>query len=147
MSLASSDLSIGIGIVVRFYPKPELKDEFRQALYDLIDEMSKEPTFINSIMYQDIDNLDALLHYETWAESKESFYENQWDKPYRQEYEKPGFGTLCQTTRDYLIGYRNRISQRRRASNKEKTRRRGGHSNGALHYNQKVILPQRLCGL
>ena len=40
-------------------------------------------------MYQDIDNLDALLHYETWAESKESFYENQWDKPYRQEYEKP----------------------------------------------------------
>lgn len=76
-----------IALVVRFYPKEGQKQEFKNALFDLVDTMSKESTFVNAIVHEDLAEPGVLVIYEIWRETRESFLENQYLKGYRVPFE------------------------------------------------------------
>lgn len=75
-------------IYIRFRIKPGRREEFRQALYNIIETMKHEPTWIDAIVLDDPENPDDLLLYETWAGSKEAWIAEQLDREYRVPYEK-----------------------------------------------------------
>lgn len=72
---------------VKLHVKPEAVDEWRQALDEIVDAMSKETAFIACYLHRDAQDEHLFTLYERWAEpSVEAFLSNQM-KPYRVAYE------------------------------------------------------------
>lgn len=72
---------------IRFKIKPGMKDAFRESLFAMINNFRNEPSFVNAIVSDDLDNPDDLHIYEIWQGTRESWVEEEFSKPYRKEYE------------------------------------------------------------
>ncbi|MFS0817058.1 antibiotic biosynthesis monooxygenase [Lysinibacillus sp. 1 U-2021] len=86
---------------IRFKVKPGKKEVFRNSLYSLVEVMSKEPTFINAIISDDIEKPDDLVIYEIWQGTKDSWLQEELPKPYRKKYEE----ILGDLLEDRIISY------------------------------------------
>lgn len=84
--MPSSDLAF----YVQFHVKPEYVEEWKKAAMEVIDDMSKEDTFVTCYMHQDAEDANKFTLYERWSEpSREAFMKNQLEaKEYRKVYEE-----------------------------------------------------------
>ena len=81
--MASQDLVF----YVKCRVKPDRIDAWRQAVAAIIDQMSREDTFVSCQLHVDAQDPTLFTLYERWAEpSVEAFLQRQ-DKPYRRAYE------------------------------------------------------------
>ncbi|QDH68926.1 putative quinol monooxygenase [Marilutibacter alkalisoli] len=72
---------------VKCHVRPERVDEWRQAVTEVIEKMSKEDTFVSCHLHRDANDPTLFTLYERWAEpSVEVFLERQ-AKPYREAYD------------------------------------------------------------
>lgn len=72
---------------VKLFVKAEFVQEWKDAVREVITEMSKEDAFISCYMHQDMHDATQFTLYERWAEpSVAAFLENQ-NKPYRVAYD------------------------------------------------------------
>jgi quinol monooxygenase YgiN len=72
---------------VKLFVKPDRVDEWKTAVTRIIEEMSKEETFVSCYLHQDASDENHFTLYERWAEpSVEAFLRNQM-KPYRIAYD------------------------------------------------------------
>jgi len=76
-----------IVLIVRFIPKLGKYAAFRDHLFELIEKMSQEPDFVNTIVHDDLENSDQLVLYEIWSGSRERWLREQPPKAYRADYE------------------------------------------------------------
>jgi len=74
---------------VKFHLKPEHVDEFKRSLLELVNEMSKEETFVSTFLHQDSTDPYKYTIYERWREpNMDAFFQNQLKgKVYREYYE------------------------------------------------------------
>lgn len=67
--------------------KPECVEAWRKAVTEIIEQMSREDTFVSCQLHVDAQDPTLFTLYERWAEpSVESFLQRQ-DTPYRRAYE------------------------------------------------------------
>jgi quinol monooxygenase YgiN len=72
-------------IIARFQLKENSdKQAFFDNLKPLFDTMSKEPSFVNGIVHENIDNPNEVVFYEIWNCSKETWLAEEESKAYRQ---------------------------------------------------------------
>lgn len=72
---------------VKLLVKPERVEEWKEAFYEIVEAMSKDPAFVSCYLHRDANDKTQFTLYERWAEpSVEAFLENQM-KPYRVEYD------------------------------------------------------------
>jgi quinol monooxygenase YgiN len=74
-------------LIVRFVPKLGKYADFRDHLFTLVEKMSREPDFVNTMVHDDLENPDQLVLYEIWSGNKERWLHEQPPKVYRAEYE------------------------------------------------------------
>ena len=79
-----------IVFLVEFNIKPKYRAAFVKSLTKLIDDMSKEDTYVYSYLSQDSKDENKFVIHERWSESSfEAFVNNQLKaKSYRNDYEK-----------------------------------------------------------
>ncbi|MET3981850.1 quinol monooxygenase YgiN [Mucilaginibacter sp. UYP25] len=75
-------------LLIKFTANAGNKKEFKRLLMELFEAISKEPTFVNAILHEGVQQPDEILVYETWNETLENFLKVQMVKPYRALYEK-----------------------------------------------------------
>ncbi len=80
-------MSETIAFIVHLPGKPEHRDELESGLLDVLEQMAKEPDFINTFLHRSADDPDTLILYETWACSREYFQTHHLARPYRSAYE------------------------------------------------------------
>ncbi|WP_372640351.1 putative quinol monooxygenase [Ancylomarina sp.] len=75
---------------VKYHIKPEYVEEFQERLFELVDNMTQEPTFVSAFVHEDTEDSTRFSMYERWTEaSKEDFMNYQMAaKDYRKVYEK-----------------------------------------------------------
>jgi quinol monooxygenase YgiN len=73
--------------IVHLPGKPEYREELEMKLLKVLEEMAKEPDFINTYLHRSVDDPDTLVLYETWACSEERFKSHHLSRPYRKDYE------------------------------------------------------------
>ncbi|MGO4330332.1 putative quinol monooxygenase [Cupriavidus sp. 2TAF22] len=73
--------------IVHLPGKPEHREEIEEKLLHVLEEMSKEPDFINTYLHRSVEDPDTLVLYETWACSEHYFKSHHLSRPYRQAYE------------------------------------------------------------
>jgi quinol monooxygenase YgiN len=72
---------------VKLFVKPGRVDEWKAAVTEVIEAMSREEAFISCYMHQDAGDENHFTLYERWAEpSVDAFLRNQM-KPYRIAYD------------------------------------------------------------
>jgi quinol monooxygenase YgiN len=72
---------------VNLFVKPDRVEEWKAAVTEIIEEMSKEDAFVACYLHQDAHDENHFTLYERWAEiSVETFLQNQM-KPYRIAYD------------------------------------------------------------
>lgn len=83
-------MSNHLAFYVQFHCKPEKVEEWKQGALKVIDQMSKEDTFVETYLHQDTEDSTRFSLYERWSEpTREAFFENQLNaKPYRSAYEE-----------------------------------------------------------
>lgn len=77
-----------IVLIVRFYVNAASKPLFQEKLKQLFEHISREHTFVNASLQEDIEHPEQLLVYELWQETRESFLKNQMTKSYRSAFER-----------------------------------------------------------
>lgn len=84
--MSSGDLAF----YVQFQVKPECVQEWKDAVMEVIDNMSTESTFVTCYMDREVQNPNRFTLYECWNEpSFEAFMQNQVEaKSYRKAYEE-----------------------------------------------------------
>ena len=84
--MASSDLVFYVQLQV----KPECVQEWKDAVIEVINHMSKENTFVTCYLHRDAQDVNRFTLYERWSElSIEAFIANQLEaKSYRKAYEE-----------------------------------------------------------
>lgn len=60
-------------IVVRFVLKPGARDAFLTALRGLVDNLSRDSSFVEGRIHVDTARPNEVIFYETWRETKDSF--------------------------------------------------------------------------
>ena len=75
---------------VQLHVKPEYAQEWKDAVMEVIDRMSKETTFVSCYLHQDTEDANRFTRYERWNEpTVEAFVKNQMQaKLYRKSYEE-----------------------------------------------------------
>ncbi|MFC5452401.1 putative quinol monooxygenase [Paenibacillus aestuarii] len=86
---------------IRFKIKPGKKESFRDSLFSMINNFRNEPTFVNAIVSDDLDNPNDLVIYEIWQGTRENWIQEELPKPYRSEYE----GALSSLIEDRIISW------------------------------------------
>jgi quinol monooxygenase YgiN len=90
-------------LLVRFTPKPGKKEVFFERLTELVEKMRVEQAFIGAVIHDDIDDSNALLMYETWQGTRESWLSTELARPYRAEYESALTDLLETRTAQWLL--------------------------------------------
>ena len=75
-------------LVVRFRPKPGQREQFMKHLHELVDTMSKEAAFVNTVIHDDIEQPGDIVLYETWSCSRDTWIAEERTRPYRAGYER-----------------------------------------------------------
>jgi quinol monooxygenase YgiN len=85
---------------VQFQVKPECVQEWKNAVMEVVDHMSTEPTFVTCYLHEDAQTTNHFTLYERWREpSVAAFIKNQLEaKSYRKAYEEK-LPTLLETPR------------------------------------------------
>jgi len=78
---------IPITMIVINKVKPGCEAEYRRWAEPVLDAMRHEPTFINTILHQSVEDSTCFMLYETWAD-RDDFFDIQMEKSYRSEYER-----------------------------------------------------------
>ncbi|KQX44578.1 antibiotic biosynthesis monooxygenase family protein [Paenibacillus sp. Root444D2] len=86
---------------IRFKIKPGKKETFRDSLFAMINNFRNEPTFVNAIVSDDLDNPHDLVIYEIWQGTRDSWIKEELPKSYRTEYE----GTLTSLIDDRIVSW------------------------------------------
>lgn len=83
-------MSKDLVFTVEFNIKPEHIEAFLDSLTKLIEDMSKEDSFLSTYLHRFSDDPNRFLIYERWREaSLEDFMKNQiHGKSYRDDYEE-----------------------------------------------------------
>jgi quinol monooxygenase YgiN len=81
-------MSDKITLLVRFRISESAKKEFTAKLQDVFTHITKEETFVEASLVQDMRDPQSILNYEVWNESPESFMKDQMSKAYRADFEK-----------------------------------------------------------
>ena len=87
---------------IQFNIKPGMQEAFCEALDTLIEVMSNEPTFVNAIVSEEVDNPNIINLYEIWNHTKNSWMEAEALKPYRKDYENSVNGIIEDITISWL---------------------------------------------
>jgi len=90
-------------LIVTFNPLPGRKEAFRDHLYRLVHEMSREPHFVNTIVHDDLDDADRLVLYEIWSGSRERWQRDEPQKAYRKTYEQGLSDLLADRTVAWMV--------------------------------------------
>lgn len=77
-----------VAIAVRFVPKKGMYEAFKGHLFDLIEAMKMEASFVNTIVHEDVEKPGELILYEIWRGNRETFRTFESPRPYRQAYVK-----------------------------------------------------------
>ncbi|MGU7785065.1 putative quinol monooxygenase [Burkholderia sp. PU8-34] len=80
-------MSDTISFIVHLPGKPEAREELYSSLVKVLDEMSKEPDFVNTYLHRSADDPDTLVLYETWECSAQYFMDYHLTRSYRVDYE------------------------------------------------------------
>ncbi|WP_166367222.1 putative quinol monooxygenase [Pseudomonas akapageensis] len=80
-------MSQTIAFIVHLPGKPEHREELETKLLYVLDQMSKEPDFINTYLHRSVEDPDTLVLFETWACSEQHFRDHHLKVAYRREYE------------------------------------------------------------
>lgn len=81
--MANGDLVFYVKLLV----KPECVEEWKRAVFEIIERMSVEDAFVSCYLHQDTQNPNLFTLYERWNEpSVEAFLKHQM-KPYRVAYD------------------------------------------------------------
>lgn len=81
-------MSENIAFVVHLPGKHEHRDELESSLLQVLEQMAKEPDFVNTYLHRSVEDPDTLVLYETWACSPAYFQTHHLSRPYRQAYEQ-----------------------------------------------------------
>lgn len=82
--MANSDLVF----YVKLWVKPECIEEWKRAVFEVIEQMSLEEAFVSCYMHQDTQDPNLFTLYERWNEpSVDDFLKHQM-KPYRIAYDE-----------------------------------------------------------
>jgi quinol monooxygenase YgiN len=105
---ASTDIdSASVVLVVRFRPKPGQREQFMKHLHELVDTMSKETAFVNTVIHDDIEQPADIVLYETWSYgSREDWIAGELRRPYRADYERLAAQLLESRHVDWLVPIR-----------------------------------------
>ncbi len=76
-----------IALIVTFDPKPGREEEFKRHLFSLVEQMSQEPHFQNTIVHDELDTENRIILYEIWAGTRDRWLAEEPSKPYRRAYE------------------------------------------------------------
>ena len=76
-----------IVLLVTIALKSGKKPEFLEKLHAVVGVMEKEPSFINSVVHENVENLDEVVVYETWKGTRETWLAEEYPRPYRKPYE------------------------------------------------------------
>ncbi len=72
---------------VKLYVRPERVEEWKRAVFEIIEQMSKEDAFVACCLHQDTDDPCLFTLYERWREPTVAAFTEHQMKPYRVEYE------------------------------------------------------------
>jgi quinol monooxygenase YgiN len=67
--------------------KPGARERFQRMLFEVAEHIAKEPDFVSASVYEDMDDPDTIVLYESWVGSREHLLKTQLSKTYRKEYE------------------------------------------------------------
>ncbi len=62
-----------IAFIVHLPGKPERRAELESRLLDVLEQMSKEPDFINTYLHRSLEDPDTLVLYENWGLQRAAF--------------------------------------------------------------------------
>lgn len=102
-------------LYIRFKTKFGKKEEFRRHRHEVIETMKEEPAFINAIIHDDPDHPGDIVIYETWHGTRESWFKNEFTKPYRAPYEK----LLTELLDERVVVFLNPVDEWQRSKNME----------------------------
>lgn len=80
-------MSSQIVLLVRIALKPGRKSDFLEKLHSVVGVMEKEPSFVDSVVHENVENPDEVVVYETWTGTRESWLAEEYPRPYRRPYE------------------------------------------------------------
>jgi len=103
MKVSTDADSAGVVLIVRFRPKPGQREQFLKHLHELVDTMSKEAAFVNTVIHDDIEQPADVVLYETWSCSREAWIAEELPRPYRADYERIGAQLLESRQVDWLV--------------------------------------------
>ncbi len=75
-----------ITLIVFVKVKPGHREELPEAGRVLFDELAKEATFLDAWLHTTEEEPNLIVVYERWKETKESFEQNLFPKPYYKPY-------------------------------------------------------------
>jgi quinol monooxygenase YgiN len=86
-SIGAKVMSDTVSFIVHLPGKPGRVDELEQGVLGVVEAMSHEPDFVNTYLCRALDDSNTLVLFETWACSREYFFEHHLKAPYRMAYE------------------------------------------------------------
>jgi len=96
-----------ISFVVRLLAKPGHVEELEKGLLYVVEQMAKEPDFVNTWIHHDIGDRNTVVLYETWDCSMEYFMSHHMKAGYRTDYEATLSHVLREErTIDFLVPFR-----------------------------------------
>lgn len=72
---------------VKLHVKPERVDEWREAVTEIIEKMSREDSFVSCQLHRDAQDPNLFTLYERWREPSVEVFLQRQAKPYREAYE------------------------------------------------------------
>ncbi len=92
-----------IVLVVRLQVKSGKKAAFLEHLNRVVDTMSAEVNFVNSIVHDNLENPNEVVVYETWLGTRETWLKEEYSRPYRKPYEEIVSELLDSRSVDWLV--------------------------------------------
>jgi quinol monooxygenase YgiN len=115
MHLVGADIMTDtISFIVHLPGKPGHVDELERGVLGVVEAMSHEPDFVNTYLCRSLEDPNTLVLFETWACSRDYFFEHHLKAPYRTDYEEALPALLCQErTLEFLELRRAYLSNRK----------------------------------
>ncbi|HZE51607.1 MAG TPA: antibiotic biosynthesis monooxygenase family protein [Jatrophihabitantaceae bacterium] len=106
MEVSTDADSTSVVLIVRFRPKPGQREQFLKHLLELVDTMSKEAAFVDTVIHDDIEQPTDIVLYETWSCSRDTWIAEERTRPYRAGYERIAAQLLESRQVNWLIPVR-----------------------------------------
>jgi quinol monooxygenase YgiN len=77
-----------ISFIVHLPGKSGHFDELERGVLGVVEAMSHEQDFVNTYLCRSLEDSNTLVLFETWACSRDYFFEHHLKAPYRMAYEE-----------------------------------------------------------